>query len=292
MAIFYEMIKGVKPLVSNADTNGMLYNYILWSGDMADVPKMYYSKQNLNSTSELGGSNATFLGNILLSNVQNNSLINLKMSGSLSFTENQSFTSVIKQAEIVQDKVSSIGLQCNSILRFIKDNSNNVTDIGAEKIITPELKSTNAEISKLKVTDTSSFSKEVIMQENLTVNKVINAKDHIEAPYYNTTSDRRAKTNIQEANFAALDIVKNVPVYSFEYKTNPFESTIGIMAQDILQNQDKLDLVSNSNASGENDDYMSLKENRLIYVLWKAIQEQQEEIKQLKSQVEELSNGR
>lgn len=289
MAIFYEMIKGVKPLVN---TNGMLYNYILWSGDIADVPKMYYSKQNLNSASELGGSNATFLGNILLSNVQNNSLINLKMSGSLSFTENQSFTSVIKQVEIVQDKSSSIGLQCNSILRFIKNNSNNITDVGAEKIITPALKSTNAEITQLKVTDTSSFGKAVTIQDNLTVNKIINAKDHIEAPYYNTTSDRRAKTNIQEANFAALDIVKNVPVYNFVYKLNPSESTIGIMAQDVLQNQDKLNLVSNSNASGENDDYMSLKENRLIYVLWKAIQEQQEEIKQLKSQVEELSNGR
>lgn len=289
MAIFYEMIKGVKPLVK---TNDMLYNYILWSGNLEDVPKMYYSKQNLNSTSELGGSNAIFLGNILLSNVQNNSLINLEMKGSLSFAEKSSFTSIIKQVEIVQDKATSVGLQCNSVLRFIKNNSDKVTDVGAEKIITPELKSINAEISKLKVTDTSSFGKDVIAQENLTVTKVITAKGHIEAPYYNTISDRRAKTNIQEAKFAALDIIKNVPVYNFAYKLNPSESTIGIMAQDILQNQDKLDLVNNSNASGANDDYMSLKENRLIYVLWKAIQEQQEEIKQLKSQVEELSNGR
>ena len=57
------------------------------------------------------------------------------------------------------------------------------------------------------------------------------------------------------------------------------------MAQDLLPYQEQLQLVSNEKAAGENNDYMSIKDNKLIFILWKAIQEQQEEINKLKEQL-------
>ena len=57
------------------------------------------------------------------------------------------------------------------------------------------------------------------------------------------------------------------------------------MAQDLLPYQEQLQLVSNEKATGENNDYMSIKDNKLIFILWKAIQEQQEEINKLKEQL-------
>ena len=61
------------------------------------------------------------------------------------------------------------------------------------------------------------------------------------------------------------------------------------MAQDLLKLQsDDLDLVVNKNATGKDNDYMSIKEDKLIYILMKAIQEQQSEIEVLKSKIDLL----
>jgi hypothetical protein len=66
----------------------------------------------------------------------------------------------------------------------------------------------------------------------------------------------------------------------------------GIMAQDLLQHQPKeLDLVSNTNATGENGDYMSIKNDKLMFVLMKAIQEQQQQINNLKAEIERLKQA-
>jgi hypothetical protein len=63
----------------------------------------------------------------------------------------------------------------------------------------------------------------------------------------------------------------------------------GILAQDLLEAQPKeLDLVSNTHATGENNDYMSIKHDKLMFVLMKAIQEQQKQIEQLKAEIEFL----
>ena len=48
---------------------------------------------------------------------------------------------------------------------------------------------------------------------------------------------------------------------------------------------EELDLVTNINATGENNDYMSIKNDKLMFVLMKAIQEQQKQIEQLKSEI-------
>ena len=110
------------------------------------------------------------------------------------------------------------------------------------------------------------------------------------ALYFNATSDIRAKTNLQHASFKALNIVKSLPIYTFNYKETGSPS-IGLIAQDAAKISFGSDfsLVNNETASGENGDYMTIKESKLIYVLWKAIQEQQEQINYLTSLVKDLS---
>lgn len=111
------------------------------------------------------------------------------------------------------------------------------------------------------------------------------------AVYFNATSDKRAKENIRLANYSALDLIKKLPVYIYNYK-NSNETVTGILAQDLLEVQPKeLNLVSNINATGENNDYMSIKNDKLMFVLMKAIQEQQEQIEQLKSEIDNIKKS-
>lgn len=110
------------------------------------------------------------------------------------------------------------------------------------------------------------------------------------ATYFNSTSDARAKENIVAAEFDAVDLIKHIPVYCFTYKDKPAdEYSIGIIAQDAVSKPaDKFELVSNQEASGENGDYMSVKESKLVYILWKAIQEQAKQIEELTDTIEQM----
>ena len=109
-----------------------------------------------------------------------------------------------------------------------------------------------------------------------------------DALFFNATSDIRAKENIVPSTYSALELIKNLQVYNFNYKDNK-DTVTGILAQDLLKKQPKeLNLVSNINATGENNDYMSIKNDKLIFVLMKAIQEQQDIIESLKEEIKEL----
>lgn len=126
----------------------------------------------------------------------------------------------------------------------------------------------------------SNTSAEIIAQRAIRVDQ-----GYVKAPYFNATSDARAKENIRKADFSAISIVNSLPIYNFNYK-NSEKSSIGVIAQEAAEfNIDNFSLVENIEATGENGDYMSIKESKLIYILWKAIQEQQEEIEKLKSQL-------
>ena len=105
------------------------------------------------------------------------------------------------------------------------------------------------------------------------------------AAYFNATSDYRAKKDFKLLDVNALDLINKVRLYSFKYKDSN-QPSIGIIAQDVQDvNIDGFDLVDNKNATGDNFDYMSIHESKLIYILWKAIQEQQKEIEELKKQL-------
>lgn len=94
----------------------------------------------------------------------------------------------------------------------------------------------------------------------------ITTKGYCEATYFNALSDKRAKENIKPVEFSALEVVNQTPVYSFNYKDKT-ENVPGVIAQDLLKLDLPVELVNNINASGENGDYMSIKESKLIYIL-------------------------
>lgn len=116
----------------------------------------------------------------------------------------------------------------------------------------------------------------------------IKADYKCEALFFNATSDRRAKTDITPASFSALSVVQNLPVYSFKYNTNP-TPVIGLIAQEAAYyNLDGFNMVDNLLATGENSDFMQMKESKLVYVLWKAVQELSDQVNDLKSQLASL----
>lgn len=119
--------------------------------------------------------------------------------------------------------------------------------------------------------------------------QILHTDDKCEALYFNATSDKRAKENITPATFSGLDLINKLSLYTFNYK-NTAGTVPGILAQDLLTAQpEELDLVDNIAATGENGDYMSIKEGKLIFVLMQAIKEQQAQIDDLKAQIKNLT---
>lgn len=122
------------------------------------------------------------------------------------------------------------------------------------------------------------------------ISKTTITKDCVEAPYFNATSDMRAKENIIPFNGDAIKIITSLPTYTFNYK-NSDTISYGILAQDLVNTKiNDFSFIENANASGENNDYMKVKESKLIYLLIEGIKAQQKEIDDLKAQLEELKH--
>ena len=95
----------------------------------------------------------------------------------------------------------------------------------------------------------------------------IKAYGYCEALYFNATSDYRAKKDFKLLDVNALELIKKVRLYSFKYKDSN-QPSIGIIAQDVQDvSIEGFDLVDNKTATGENFDYMSIHESKLIYIL-------------------------
>ena len=107
----------------------------------------------------------------------------------------------------------------------------------------------------------------------------------INALYFNATSDLRAKKDLKLVERPVLDLINNVPVYTFKYKDTNVDS-LGIIAQDLKDIKlNNFELIDNLQATGENDDFMHIRESKLVYVLWKAVQELSAEVAQLKKEL-------
>ena len=98
----------------------------------------------------------------------------------------------------------------------------------------------------------------------------------INAAWFNATSDERAKDEIHRLDnqFIVLREIANWNFYSFNYKSSPQERQIGIIAQEHLDTKERLgfEIVSNPEATGENGDYMCVKEGKIVYLALQAIQ--------------------
>lgn len=103
----------------------------------------------------------------------------------------------------------------------------------------------------------------------------------MEASSYNATSDVRLKQNMCSLDIDATHIVKAIPILTYEYKSEPKEHQIGITAQSLASMCPELVF--------EGDDkYLRIKESKLVYVLWKALQESIARIELLETELHNL----
>lgn len=135
---------------------------------------------------------------------------------------------------------------------------------------------------------TMSGSNQIICGNNQTI--IDSTK--VEAPYFNATSDRRAKEDPLPFNGKALNIINQIQTFTYRYKDTK-QVSYGVMAQDLLDIKiNDFSFVENAAATGENGDYMSVRESKLVYLLLEGIKELQIEVNNLRKEVEELKNGK
>ena len=123
--------------------------------------------------------------------------------------------------------------------------------------------------------------------DGVTFSQALTSNESITAKYFNALSDRHLKTNINAIEDSVLPFIISTPVYTFNYKKDPTIPVIGIMAQDVLdKNINDFNLVK-KNGNG----YYEIKESKMIYILWKAVQEQQKQIEALQARLEGEVDG-
>ena len=300
MAVYYKWIKGC---AVNSTLETGLWTYLKWgSGDVStsvtNLPHIYTYKGKQDNPE-----NENDLGYILTNKAADISIEShwkFNNNYSLSFNENDT----TKRAQFYSDNkgfylstknwtISDSSDNNAIMMRFYEENTKKI-EIGGNNYPTYILGTLNVNSTAIlngvvSITDTTATtnakSGALVVTGGIGVGGAIYSGSSCTAEYFNATSDKRAKENIRPANYSALDLIKKLPVYIYNYKNNN-ETVTGILAQDLLEAQpEELNLVSNINATGENNDYMSIKNDKLMFVLLKAIQEQQEQIEQLKSEI-------
>lgn len=290
MAIFIPHIKG-------CDDANLIYTWIKWPENGGVTPSICWNTiNNFNDAKGLGNiitseaENQEINKAISIPNIQEIKKLDFFSAGSISLNSDNTAWKFLgeadknleinSQAELNLYGTTKTYLQAGSDATSITLTSTTV-DTTTTSIITHKAKEHNFSSGYVTIGNGGNATKE---DYSLYIQNSCNAL------YFNATSDIRAKTKVQHASFKALNIVKSLPVYTFNYKETG-SPAIGLIAQDAAKISFGSDfsLVNNENASGENGDYMTIKESKLIYVLWKAIQEQQEQINYLTSLVKDLS---
>lgn len=179
--------------------------------------------------------------------------------------------------------VNNFHIGKSSEIIYVDSNDTHQIQYGGD-IFLNQIQSNFITANNFVVKESLKFSGDNIVLSNDNNGGTIKATGKIEGLYFNATSDRRAKTNIQPITDGALDIVMNTPIYTFNYIKNNVESC-GIIAQDLPEDY-SFDFIDRSDP-----DLLKVHESKLVYLLWKALQEQQLEIRKLKDELKELKNN-
>jgi len=100
-----------------------------------------------------------------------------------------------------------------------------------------------------------------------------------DATAFNTSSDGRLKDVTGEAK--GLEVINKLNPVSFNWKSSG-KSAQGMIAQEVLE------VMPECVSKGEENDYYQMDYSKLVTPLIKAVQEQQEQIEELKQQINEL----
>ena len=303
MALHWQHIKGVYG-------NEPLYTYIEFAPKptgsnlkkQESIPDLYVSISNYSDKTEIKN-NATYLGKFIVSDAEDQSInSNFSFLKQINCNDTVNFCRTNKNDE-------------NTWVKFI-DNTTPTSPVDKFCIYNALKNSTQYTVFKTmqsagKVAIEASGSKDYILDigesgitsnRTLTmsgsnkivcgINQTIIDSTKVEAPYFNATSDRRAKEDPLPFSGKALDIINKIQTFTYKYKDTK-QVSYGVMAQDLLDIKiNDFSFVENAAATGENGDYMSVRESKLVYLLLEGIKELQIEVNDLRKEVEELKNGK
>ncbi len=278
----------------NTSASDMMYTFINFKDATSSgedlLPDIYINDSNTDAS---GGTN---YGHIITSNYTNTFKVDQQFDTTkgLYWDASSNPAAVIRRDQVYSASSGSLDIfdlkQINLITNSYAQaqRSNNIRISTSDTLTTVRNKlqlqstsGTDAESANADfcINGFSNFAKAVKMLSTLTVNSWCKAQ------FFNATSDMRAKEDITPLEFNALNFIKNLNIYSFNYKEG-HQPSIGIIAQEV-ENIDiqGFSLVDNKEASGENNDYMSIKESKLIYILCKAVKELEAEVESLKAQL-------
>ena len=280
MALNWQYIKGVN---SSGSASQPLYTFINFSAqgnskdsyDVSYLPKIYHNGDNT-----ING--ATSLGYIITSGATNQSINKpFSIKGELTCTEGV--------------KGYKTNNYYNGTFNFYNNDTSKTSLASINYSDSTKITLTNTVPfyinSNLYIKNTDNKSSINFGTSSTNITTVINS-EYVQAPYFNAVSDKRAKENITPFKDDALKIINNLQTYTFNYKNNPTTS-YGILAQDLVDTKiNDFSFIDNIAATGIDDDYMKVKESKLVYLLVEGIKAQQKEIEELKLQLEELKNGK
>lgn len=100
-------------------------------------------------------------------------------------------------------------------------------------------------------------------------------------------SDSRFKENIRNNESDFLSVVVNTPIVNYNYKNSDIKY-IGLLAQDLSSNlEDDALFFVDKQPTEDCPNKLVIKETKLIYILWKALQKEVEERKKLEALIKE-----
>lgn len=264
---------GVFNVVAGLKDEHILFNmYIFWDGkgeDATDKEVSDYWKYNHWSVTfelsieQFGTDVVTFnmkdcpdaSNNVLWSNTKTNNKLHLESSDGIS----------------IIGSASTAGI---SIVGSVSTAGNNFT-VNASEIILG-----NSATNKVNIETTTMriASDSFVIERIATFNDsgILFDKDLslVNSAQLIITSDKRLKDNISEIPTQYSSIIEQVPVVSFNYK-NSDQKHIGIIAQDLKKAlSDNVDSFIKTVPDPSLGEKLTLAETKLVYILWKALQEE------------------
>ncbi len=239
------------------DTNG--YTHIKWTSGLPTIS--YYNSLNSNTETDFGtiltsGKNGVY-----------QSVYGLTITNGINFGEKNANGKLIYSGTNILLENCNFNAKDSSLTDFkINQGSiNNATEITGVKgqIGAVQFNESNSEYSLV-------------------------ASNAIKAAFFNTASDQRLKENIFNFSPTEADfLVKTTPIYTFDYKDTHL-SSIGMLAQDWQHyNFNGFEMTSE-----DENGMLSLKESKLVYILWAAVQNLQHQIQELQTVCNELLEER
>ena len=265
------------------------------------IPDLYVSASNYSDKTEIGN-HATCLGKFIVSDADDQSIdSNFSFSKQIDCKDTVKFFRTNKDNNNIWVKFIDNTTSTSPVTKFCIYNAlKNSTQYTVFKMIQSDGRMAIEESDKGYILDignsgitsnrrlTMSGSNQIVCG----INQTIIDSTKVEAPYFNATSDRRAKEDPLPFNGRALDIINQIQTFTYKYKDTK-QVSYGVMAQDLLDIKiNDFSFVENAAATGENGDYMSVRESKLVYLLLEGIKELQIEVNNLRKEVEELKNGK